>query len=196
MLNLVALGTKAKVHLLREELDAAGATLEHAAALLARMGRATPFHSGAYRTSRLLYDVLLLEQALARQESGAIRAARRRFRQDLRPALRTAAKMARTRTETYRLIGSHHWLVGHTRRAERWWRSSLAEGERLGARPELARTHLEIARRLQMSSGGPAELCGLDAGGHLDRAQELFSKLDLAWDLDQVERLRLSRAAA
>ena len=37
MLNLVALGTKAKIHLLRGDLDTAGATLERADALLRRL---------------------------------------------------------------------------------------------------------------------------------------------------------------
>jgi hypothetical protein len=47
----------------------------------------------------------------------------------------------------YRLHGSALWLRGRRRAALRAWERGAREAERLGMRPELARTLAEVARR-------------------------------------------------
>lgn len=82
-----------------------------------------------------------------------------------------------------------------TARAARWWRKSLEEGTRLGARPELARTHLEVGRRLT-SLGRDAQLAGYDANGHLGAAEGIFAELGLAWDAERSAEARRSASGA
>jgi hypothetical protein len=91
------------------------------------------------------------------------------------------------RTETYHLVGTYHWLTGAGRKAVRWWERSLAEGERLGARPELARTHAEIARRASGAAGKLRKVGGKSAAEHLEAARSLFAELSLDRELAQLE---------
>jgi hypothetical protein len=64
------------------------------------------------------------------------------------------------------------------------------KGERLGARPDLARTYSEVDRRLLEPQSKIRELNGLTAKAYLIRAEELIREMDLHWDLEQMERVR------
>lgn len=185
LLNLIALGTKAKVEILQGHRAAATQTLAVAESLLARLDLPPPFHAGAYRTSRLLLDLLELEDAIAARDRPRIRRWSRRARQDAAALVAVAAKMARLRTEAYRLVGRLHWLRGRRGRALRWWTRSLAEGERLGARPELARTCAEVAQRLERA-GLPA-IDGTSVRELCDRAAVLFREMSLGEDLAALD---------
>ena len=63
------------------------------------------------------------------------------------------------------------------------------EAERLGMRPALGRTQLEVGRRLA-GAGGGARFGELDAGACLDCAEKTFREFDLGWDLEQVRRAK------
>jgi hypothetical protein len=62
------------------------------------------------------------------------------------PRRRRGSKGRLAASEVFRLVGRLHGLP-RTARALRWWRAALDEGRRLGARPEVARTQLELRRR-------------------------------------------------
>jgi len=141
--------------------------------------------------SRLLLDVGKLESATAAGDRPEIRACVTRARLSLRAALGSAGRVAIERTETYSLAGRLYWSLGDEKKALRWWERSIEEGERLAARPELARTHLEVGRRL----AGSEKLWGLDAAQHLRRAHDLFVELELSWDLEQLEPIERARGA-
>jgi hypothetical protein len=183
-LNLIGLGNKAKIEVLLGRVDAADETLRAADKLLANIQRiASPFHTSWYRTAKLLHAVTRLEQAVASGDVPRKKTASRDALAAAKPALRTAAVLAMIRTETYRLTGTLHWIAGSTRKALRWWERSVAEGRRLGARPELARTHAEIAVRLGSRSGAPTIVAELSAAEHRDEARRLFLELGLDLDL-------------
>lgn len=185
LLNLIALGTRAKIELLQGRRASAAETLASAETLLERLDLPPPFHVGAYRTSRLLLDLYELEDAVDALDRPGIRRWRRRARRDADALLAVAAKMARLRTEAYRLVGQLHWLRGRRRKALRWWARSLAEGERLGARPELARTCAEVARRL--ATAGVEAIDGVPVRQLRDRAAAIFQDLSLEVDLAALE---------
>jgi len=189
LLNLLALGTKAKIQILLGQYTAAEYTLQRAEALSARLGAVPPFHACAYLLSRFLLDVCALEHALGAGDRTHVRSLRRRARKSGARARAVAAKMAPVRTEAYRLTGCYYWLVGRPRRAARWWQRSIAEGERLGARPELARTYLEVGRRMLASPSTLANLNGLEAGTCIGKARAIFTELDLQWDLERLSRI-------
>jgi hypothetical protein len=188
-LKVFSLGLIAKAQVLLGERGAAAEALARAEELATRSGQISPWHRSSYLVSRLLFDVTALEDAGRDGDRTAVRPLRRRAKRSARAALGHAAMVAKERTETYRLAGQAAWLAGDQRRALTWWERSMAEGERLGARPELARTCLEIGRRLPAGH----ELNGLDASAYLRRAEQLFSELGLDWDL---ERLRGAEPAA
>jgi class 3 adenylate cyclase/tetratricopeptide (TPR) repeat protein len=189
LFHLIALGTTAKIQTLMGHYIDAEDTLRKAHGIIARLGSVPPFHAGAYRASRFLLDVCELEQALAHGDRSTWRAARTRARQSGKQAVNTAAKMARLRTETYRIVGRFHWLLAKQRKAVEWWQRSIAEGERLGARPELARTYMEVGRRMLEGNRGLRQLNGMDAKAHLARARTMFVDMGLEWDLAQLAKI-------
>jgi len=86
-------------------------------------------------------------------------------------------------------VGRSHWLAGEKKAAWHWWRRSLAEGRRLGARPETARTCLEVARSLAETRSPDAGFEERGAADYLEEARNSFEELGLRWDLHQLEQV-------
>lgn len=135
LLNLLALGTRAKAELLAGDPEAARHSLETAEALLASApGVVPPYQKSAVLRSRLLLEVHDLELGTGRR--GAPRRAARR-------ALAAAARVACRRPEVMRLEARRCALVGDARGAARWLSRARAEATRLGMEPELRRIEAE-----------------------------------------------------
>jgi hypothetical protein len=184
VLNVLALGVKAKAHVLHGDREASEATLTAAERIIARAGRVPPWHLSEYALARLLYDLAALERGDGGR--GAERAAKRRAAASAKRVIRVAGKVAKVRVEAYRLAGRLAWLGGRRRRALAWWDRSIAEGERMGARPELGRTWAEIGSRLAGAPEGGLTVRGRDASACLAEARALFTSLGLTWDLDRL----------
>jgi hypothetical protein len=92
--------------------------------------------------------------------------------------LRTTRTVASQRTEALRLAGTASWLARRTRPARRFWAESLRFGETIGARPELARTWLEIGKRLDPAD----EIAGVAASEYRRRALQAFDELELRFE--------------
>jgi hypothetical protein len=185
MLNVLGLGCKAKVHVLRDELEAARETLRTADEIIAKEGLMPPFNRGSVERSHLLLALADMEHARARGERADERAAAKEARKAARRALACARRVAWQRTEVYGAVARLRWLTGDLRGARRWWQKTLEEAARLEARPERARTCLEIGTRLLEAGGG--EVQGRDASSWLDEARREFEDMDLAWDLARLE---------
>jgi class 3 adenylate cyclase len=183
-LKVLALGTRAKIEVLAGEGERATATLAEAERVVAAASVVPPWHLSAYAAARLLHDV----EALAGGAGGfaARRALARRARKSRRYALRIASKVATQRVETYRLAGTLAWLLGRVDEASRWWTQSLAEGERLAAAPERARTWAEIGRRLTAPGSRRRTLDGQDGATYVAQAQSAFARLGLEEDLARM----------
>ena len=104
--------------------------------------------------------------------------------------LGTAKRYAPGRTNTLRLLGLYFWRNGKQGTAIRWWSKAIQEGERLGARPDLSRTYLEVGKRLLEPQSRYRDLNGLTANDYLAKAEKLFREMDLQWDQEQLERVR------
>jgi hypothetical protein len=187
MLNVLALGWKAKLQVFRGDIEPARETLGVADQILAKEGLMPPFNRGSAERSRLLLAVVRLELAQARGDRGTARALAREARRAARRALFCARRVAWQRTEVYAYVARLHWLLGDTRGARRWWRTALEEGARLEQRPERARACLEIGAAL-LGAGGGAML-GRDSNSWLDEARREFEDMDLAWDLARLEAI-------
>ena len=61
-------------------------------------------------------------------------------------------------------------------------------GTAAGARPETARTCLEVGRALTGSRSPDSRLEGKGAADYLEEARGSFEELGLLWDLEQAER--------
>jgi len=87
------------------------------------------------------------------------------------------------------LTGRLCWLLGEQEKALVYWTKSIEEGKKLGVRPDLARTYMEISAHISESGSKHSELGGMDAQGYLRGARELFSEIGLEWDLERVGAL-------
>jgi hypothetical protein len=121
------------------------------------------------------YELAVLRLEAAQRAGGRLAARARRSR---RSALRVAEKVAARRPEILRLAGSEAWLRGRYGRALRSYTEALRVGRHLGARPELARTCAEVARRLA-ADRGPDRLEGRDAAAWREEASGLRAGLGL-----------------
>ena len=106
-------------------------------------------------------------------------------------SLKNAKKSACHLSEALMMSGQYYWLTGREQKGLTYWEQSIKEGERLGARPDLARTYFEVGKRLLEPQSKYKELNGIKAKEYLDKAERLFREMDLQWDLEQSERVRL-----
>ncbi len=106
-----------------------------------------------------------------------------------RAAVKHAMKYAADRTEAFKLLGVYYWLINKQKKALKWWDKSIRTGEHLGARPELARTYMEVGKRLLEKKSKYRELNGISAEAYLEKARTLFQEMDLQWDLEELEKV-------
>lgn len=192
MLNVLALGWKAKVQVFRGEIEPARETLDVAGEILAKEGLMPPFNRGSVERSRLLLAVARIELARAGGDREAVRSLAGEARRAARRALFCARRVAWQRTEVFAYVARLRWLLGDVRGARRWWQATLSEGARLGQRPERARACLAIGATLLTEGNG--EMLGRDADSWLDEARREFEDMDLAWDLAQLEVIASGRS--
>jgi class 3 adenylate cyclase/tetratricopeptide (TPR) repeat protein len=176
-LRVLGLGTRAKIQILSGDSRGAATSLAAAEKITTRSREVPPWHLSAYAAARLRCDLAALDEARH------FMPLRQQARRSMRYALRIAASVAVQRTEIEQLAGRVLWSLGRRRSAFKQWQRAIATGERLGARPELARTWAAIARALDAGTGLTFD--GVDAAQCLERARELFAGAGLAWDLEQ-----------
>ena len=121
LLNLHALGTKAKVQVLLGDLSGARATIADADEPLSK-GPIPPWHFGAVARSRLMLAVSEAEQG------GGGRTVLHHSRKARRDALWAAARFAWFRPEIWQAVGQLYWLGGRRQKALQW----LGQGARRG----------------------------------------------------------------
>jgi class 3 adenylate cyclase/tetratricopeptide (TPR) repeat protein len=177
LLHLLALALRADAKVQAGALEEAAESLARGDAILAgmRMGQAIPWHVSFHNMARLHAE-------LAAWEAGTRRSAAR-LRRSRRAALGSVRKVAGWRPAVFRLTAREAWLRGSRSKSEHWWRRALAEAERLGARPEQARTLHEIGLRIGPGGSGPDGRSGAEC---LEAAQRLYAELHLERDLERL----------
>ena len=91
-------------------------------------------------------------------------------------------------------MGVYYWIIGKQRKAMKWWRKGIQEGTRLNDRLELSRTYYEVGKRLLEPKSKHKELDGIKAEEYLEKAKVMFEEMDLQWDLDELEKLKIQIA--
>ena len=92
--------------------------------------------------------------------------------------------------EVFRLMGTYYWLTADQKSALSWWTKSIDTAKKLNTPPELARTYLEVAKRLGEPGSSIYTLSDLDINSYLTMAYNIFMKLNLEWDLAELEKVR------
>jgi tetratricopeptide (TPR) repeat protein len=170
------LGLLGQTYLLQDKLPDALEALEEAEQIVVRYGVNGFLCTAVFEN---LADAYLL---IATRADPTERASVLRKAHHACEAALAQTRVARERQAcAYRLQGTYQWLRGNRRRAQAWWQRSLKAAEALGARYDLARTHLELGGRL----GEPE---------HLQRAAAIFGEIGSLAYRAQAQAL-LRRAA-
>jgi class 3 adenylate cyclase len=190
MFHLMSLGLEAQIQILSEDLDGAEKSLSQAEYCFRKQDIVPAMFASEYLLSRFFFDIRLLEESLLSNDKSLISKHRKNACKSGKNALRNSKKYALLRLEALRLVGLYHWLIGKQNKAVKWWGKTIEEGERLGARPELARTYMEIGKRFLEEKSKYKELGGISAKEYLEKARAMFQEMDLQWDLDALDKVR------
>jgi tetratricopeptide (TPR) repeat protein len=150
-----------------------------------------PTIEGSFASMRFILDLYQLEEAINKADKTASSLNRANALRAGNEALKVASKFAVIKTETLKLMGVYYWVVGKQRKAMRWWRKAIHEGQRLNDRLELSRTYYEVGKRLLDPKSKYKELDGIKAEEYLKKAKTMFVEMDLQWDLDELEKLKI-----
>jgi tetratricopeptide (TPR) repeat protein len=94
--------------------------------------------------------------------------------QVLKDALKLSKAYRLFLADAQRLNGTYHWLRGKPGKARESWQRGLDVAEELGLHYESGVIHLDMGLRLRERS-------------HLERAEEILSKIGVSWHLDQLQ---------
>ncbi|MCX6582608.1 MAG: hypothetical protein NT166_20740 [Candidatus Aminicenantes bacterium] len=119
-------GFKANIQVLQGDIGRAAESLGQVKQLLSREKRVTPAHISSYRLSCFLFDVYSLGKNFREGDKLNIMQSWEVARRSGKAAVKTIAKCAIYRTETFRLMGVYYWLTGrHLRYWGNSWNRSL-----------------------------------------------------------------------
>ena len=183
--------SQARIFTLRRDLDLAARSLKIADEIRAA-SPATPIQLSIYARSKFELVLSQWEEALQRKENPPAIDFRMKAARACHLLNKTTAKAAQHRTEALRLKGVYRFFLGRPKQGFRYLLKAIREGERMGARLELARTYYEVGKCLIESNGRYNELNGFKADEYLDKAIALFIEMNLQWDLDRVDQLSRS----
>lgn len=174
-------GMIAYMQVLKDDLHSAKRTLDETANLIHKIGKdRIPFYTYLFfELGTFVYHLAKLEKAIVLNDKADISEFKKVALKSGKKAKRNSKKVAGVRTETFRLMGTYYWFIDKQRKALKWWGKSIKEGERLGARPELSRTFMEVGKRLLQQESKYKELYGVRAEEYLTKAREMFEELDL-----------------
>ena len=188
--KLTFLGFKALTEARLGHTEAALSTVNEGELLLARLGTVLPFFLTPFLLAKLQSCLQILKVSVRGGSRSDVLQSRKTAYRTARQAVHLSRKYAPYRTWILRLMGDYYWLIGKQRKALKWFDKSIKEGERLGARPDLSRTYMEVGKRLLEPHSKYSELNGLDAKAYLEKAEALFREMDLEWDLEQLDEIR------
>jgi hypothetical protein len=183
------LGLKAQIQILFKDLSGAEKSLDEAKKYYRKHAIVPPVYSSHYLRGRFSLDIILLEESSQSNDKSTIVKCRQNARKSYKALLKSANKYAPRLSAIYRSIGLYFWLINKQNKAVKWWQKAIEEGERLGARPDLARTYMEIGKRFIEEKSNNKQLNGISAKDYLKKAREMFQDMDLQWDLDQLDKI-------
>ncbi len=189
---------EALIRLLRKEPEeAVKAALDQADQIRSEV-RAAPMQVVLFYRSRFEYYLQHLEVALREGHKKEAREYRRDALNSGKKLIKTCRKAALYRTDSYRLMGVYKWLIHDQKGAFKWWNKAIREGEKLGARPQLARTYASMAVHALSAKDTPSEPAVSKAEEYRQTATTMFRELGLDSDLEDLNSVtyRIDRGPA
>jgi len=192
MNTIMFLGCKAELPILLKDYDGVEGTFSHIKEISKKQAFVPPMVKEPYLWSRFSLDIRLFEESILSNNKSNFSKYRKQACKSGKKLLQNSKKFAVRRTGALRLIGRYDWLIGNQKRAVKFWKRAIAEGERLGARPEIARTYMEIGKRFLEGNSRYNKMNGISANEYLEKARSMFQEMDLQWDLDELDKVASS----
>jgi len=183
---------KAEFQLLLKDYSGTEKSLEQVGWICRKLSMVPPTIKSLYLYPIACLDIIFLEESINSSNKKSITKYRKKAGKSGKNLLQNSRKSPRVRTRALRLMGQYHWLIDKQKNAAKFWGKSISEGKLLGARPDLARTYMEIGKRLMEEKSKYKELNGIKAAEFLEKARTIFQELDLQWELDELDKITLT----
>ncbi|MCP4148356.1 MAG: hypothetical protein GY757_11450, partial [bacterium] len=187
---LTAHSLKAYAQIRNRDREGAEKTLARLEELVPDPGKVAPNKISLLLVSRFMFGLGQLEGALE-SDKAAVEFWRKECLERGKPAVKNVLKYAPDRTEVFRLMGTYYRLMGMAKAAFNWWNRSMQAGLSLGARPELARTYLEVAEFLLDPGNSFKELKGITAGEFREKAGLLYRDMNVDKERRSIDDIEL-----
>jgi tetratricopeptide (TPR) repeat protein len=179
---------QAWIHIMMGAIQKAQECLEQADRIRIQTG-AAPFQVSHYFKTKLEFDLYRLKESIKGGNRAEVHALQRKALKSGRLLQKLVQKVAYHRTDSCRLTGSYYWTINRQKRAFRWWHRGVQEGERMGARPQLAKLYFEVGRCLLEEKGRDIKLNGLKGEVYLEKARALFEEMKMESCLEEIDRV-------
>jgi hypothetical protein len=186
---------RVRIHLLLNDAHAAQGALDEVETIKAK-ARVLPPYMSNYLMSVALIDLFRLDTAHLEKQLCRIHRYRKQALVSCRCMIQGTRKIAYDRPEAYRVMGTCLWLAGRQRAGLQYWKKSISACQQLGARVELARSYMEIGKRLIEPGTRYTSLEGVSGEQYLFKAEMLFLDLGLLWDLRALKGIFPRRKVA
>jgi class 3 adenylate cyclase/tetratricopeptide (TPR) repeat protein len=190
--TMLFLGGRTKLQILLNDYDEAEKSVRQAEEIYRKNDIVPPIFAEPYLWSRFHLDIGLLEESIFNNNKPDIKKYGKQTYKSSKTLLQNAKKYAGRRSGILSLVARYHWLIGKQNKAVKFWKQAIEEGKRLGQRPDLARTYMEIGKRFLEEKSKYKELNGISAKEYLEKAKTMFQEMDLQWDLDELNKLASS----
>jgi hypothetical protein len=190
VLLIIMYAVKAKTQVYLGDLHGAEDSLAQSEKIMSEMP-VVPSHIADLFLNKFFYHLYLLEEAIKKADKYAIKRYRSKALSSGTKSLKIANKYSTIKIEALKLIGVYYWVIGKQRKGMRWWREAISEGQRMKYRLELSRTYFEVGKWLLEPTSKYKELDGIKAEEYLEKARVMFEEMDLQWDLDELEKLKI-----
>lgn len=181
--TLHMLALKASTHLLLKETEEAGESLDRADRIRSE-ATVAPVQLAPFYRGELQYYLRRLEESLKAGRKKESSEYRKRVLKSGKRLIKTCEKAAWYRPESYRLLGVYHWLIQDRKNAFTWLHKAIREGEKIGARPQVARTYATMALYARSVKGRKPVLP--KAKEYLQTARTMFRELGMQYDLEEL----------
>jgi hypothetical protein len=182
-LLVVQYSSLAKIHSLLKDRNAAKKSIMEAS-LICSSRTLLPPYLGNYLLGKSFCELSELEDRVSK--GNRIAEPEKNMSLLLNEMLKRTRSIACDRTEAFRLTGCYYDLIGKKRKALAWYRKGVRVGKALGATPELARLYMHLGLFLLKQNIDRKDRTMTN--DCLEKARFLFNKMNLEWDLAQIER--------
>jgi len=189
LIQIHLLGHKAYSHIMLENYEEAKASLEKGDELIMKQDYPPAYATSHFYSYQFLYYTKLLERQVMTGSFINLSELRKKGNKSRKKALQAAKKHGFTYISVIMISGTYFWLINDQKKAIKCWNEAIEEGARRRQKLWVARTYMEVGKRLLEKNSKYKELNGITAEKYLEMAREMFEEMDLQWDLDELDRI-------